>query len=298
MLAWDEAGERSELQAEIYDLLVAHLEQLLAVGQIDPDALATGDQQALSEHRRRQEEWMLAPLADGRVPMWAVLDESDAEFEAEWARADADGLAELEESLSGLPERRLPAAELQAACAHLRAVIRRREWPHDLLVACGGLRPRQLPRQDAELWLRVAAGILAPKDDLPGPASQRGAGGSAGFDTDLEDDEFDLGGFSADEQAMIALCALDHYDWLAVTTALARGGPGTPADPASLGRYVAEYDPDDPDDQADAAVGMLRHAVALWRVLGAVDAADRLTALGWWGIPEAVQRAWQPRPER
>ncbi len=94
---------------------------------------------------------------------------------------------------------------------------------------------------------------------------------------------------------MVALCALDHNDWLAAVSALARGGPGIPAGEDDLARYVTEYDPDDIDDQADAAAGMFLHAVGLWRVLGAVDDTDRLTPLGWWGLPEALQRAWAPQ---
>jgi hypothetical protein len=30
----------------------------------------------------------------------------------------------------------------------------------------------------------------------------------------------------------------------------------------------------------------------MWSVLGAIDEDDRLTALGWWGLPEAMRRAW------
>jgi hypothetical protein len=32
----------------------------------------------------------------------------------------------------------------------------------------------------------------------------------------------------------------------------------------------------------------------LWHVLGAIDDDDRLTALGWWGLPEAMRRVWAP----
>src|SRR5215470_7070671 len=92
MLVWDEVAERSPLQAEIYDLLVAHLEGLLAAGQVNPDALAAGEPAAVREHHRLQEAWMMAPLPDGRVPMWTLLDESDEEFLAEWAEAEADAL--------------------------------------------------------------------------------------------------------------------------------------------------------------------------------------------------------------
>jgi hypothetical protein len=281
MLVWDDMAERSELQTEIYDLLVAHLEEVLAAGQTDPDALAAGDVAALREHRRRQEEWMMAPLPDGRVPMWTVLDESDEEFMAEWAEAEAEALAEQRDNLSELPGRPVPEADLHAASARLRTVLRdgQPDWPRDLLAACAGLAEAELPPGDAELWLQVAAGIVAPADELAGDqASDAGLGAD-----DLSDDE----------EAMVALCALDHYDWLAVTTALAHGGPGTPASADDLAQFVSEYDPDEIDDQADAAAGMFLHVVRLWRVIGAVDDDDMLTRLGWWGIPEAVQRAWE-----
>jgi hypothetical protein len=282
MLVWDEVAERSPLQTEIYDLLVAHLEYLLAAGQVDPDALASGDTVARQEHLRLQETWVMAPLPDGRVPIWTVLDEVDEEFLTEWAEAQADALAELRENLSDLPSRSVPQAELQTVCAHVRRVLQRSAWPRDLLAACGGVRPGALPADDAELWLRLAAGIVAPEDELPPKQKGRTATG-----------EYDL---TEDEESMVALCALDHYDWLAVATALASGGPGTPASADHLARFVSEYDPDDVDDQADAAAGMFLSAVALWQVLGAVDDEGLLTELGWWGIPEAVQRAWEPQP--
>jgi len=278
---WDDEDERSPLQAEMYGLLVAHLEGLLANGKIDPERLSAGDAAVLREHRRLQEEWMTSELPDGRVPMWAVSDEEDDKFLAEWDAAEAEALDELRGVLAEQPDRPLPEADLRRACGRIRAVISESEWPAKLLVACGGVDAQHLPRGDAELWLTLAAGIVTPKDEL-----------TNGDD----DDEDEPGGeLSEDEEALVALCALDHNDWLAAMTALARGGPGTPASEDDLGRYVSEHDPDDFDDQADAAAGMFLHAVALWRVLGAVDDADRLTPLGWWGLPEALQRALAPR---
>jgi hypothetical protein len=281
MLVWDDKDERSPLQAEIYELLVAHLEELLAVGLIDPDRLATGDPAAMREHHRLQEEWMMAPLPDGRVPMWAVTDEADDEFLAEWDAAEAEALAELRGNLAELPSRPVPEVDLRAACDRIRASMKLPGWPRELLAACGGVNPRRLPRDDAELWLTLAAGIVSPQDDLQA-------------ENDRDDDSGDYDELSEDEEALVALCALDHYDWLAVASALARGGPGTPAGAGDLARFVSDYDPDDIDDQADAAVGMFLHAVGLWHALGAVDDRERLTALGWWGLPEAVQRAWEP----
>lgn len=280
MHVWDDEDERSPLQAEMHGLLVAHLEELLTAGEIDPDRLAAGGAAALREHRRLQEEWMMSPLPDGRIPMWAVTDEADEEFQAEWDEAEAEALAELRAVLAELPGRDLPEAALRAACDGVRSVMKQPGWPRDLLAACAGVDPASLPSDDAELWLTFAAGIVEPRDELPDD------------DQDEPDGVEDL---TDDEEAMVALCALDHNDWLAATSALARGGPGIPASAYDLARYVSEYDPDDIDDQADAAAGMFEHAVGLWRVLGAVDDDDRLTPLGWWGLPEAVARAWAPR---
>jgi hypothetical protein len=143
--------------------------------------------------------------------------------------------------------------------------------------------------------------------------------------------------------AIAAVCALDHFDWLAVMSALVAGGPGTPASAADLARYVRDFDPDEvvgPTDMADAppdgdggphrgpdfpapvaapdwaegeddagldddyedyadddfdelsVEGLFLHVTAMWSVLGAIDSDDRLTPLGWWGLPEAMRRAW------
>jgi hypothetical protein len=294
MFVWEDQPDRTELQNEMYGLLVAHLEDLLERGLIDPDRLAAGGTAALREHRRLQEEWMMAPLPDGRVPMWVLTDEEDEEFLAGWDAAEAEALAELRAVLGGLPERPVPKKELGAASERIRETMRMPGWPRDLLAACGGVDPENLPADDAELWLKLAAGIVSPQDELPRADDA---------DADAEDDDEDLQEFedlqseyelTDDEESMVALCALDHNDWLAAVLALARGGPGTAADADALASYVSEFDPDDVDDQADAAAGMFQHAVGLWQVIGAVDDDDRLTRLGWWGIPEAVQRAWQP----
>jgi hypothetical protein len=280
LFVWDDEDERSPVQADMHKRLVAHLEELLASGTIDPDRLAAGHTTPLQEHRRLQEEWMMSPLPDGRVPMWAVSDEQDDEFLAEWDAAEAEALAELQAVLGELPDRPLPETDLREACDRVRAAMKEPGWPGELLAACGGLDSRSLPRDDAELWLTLAAGIVSPRNDLEG---------------DDEDEPAGPGELTEDEEAMVALCALDHNDWLAAISALARGGPGIPAGEDDLARYVTEYDPDDIDDQADAAAGMFLHAVGLWRVLGAIDDSDRLTPLGWWGLPKALQRAWAPQ---
>jgi hypothetical protein len=224
-----------------------------------------------------------------------MTDEADGQLEAEWAAAQAEwaaaqaeALALLRSVLSELPDRPMPRRALTTACRRIRTVMAEPDWPRDLLAACGGVDPARLPDDNGELWLTLASGIVAPRDELPG--------------ADPADDEFSdidpgLADLSDDQQALVALGTLDLGDWLAVASALARGGPGTAASPEALAKYVSEFDPDDPDDQADAAARMFARAAGLWDVLGAIK-DGRLTPLGWWGIPDAVQRAWAPRPGR
>ena len=59
------------------------------------------------------------------------------------------------------------------------------------------------------------------------------------------------GGDDELESELAAICSIDHFDWLAVITALAEGGPGTAASAADLAAYVRDYDPEDPDNADD-----------------------------------------------
>jgi hypothetical protein len=129
------------------------------------------------------------------------------------------------------------------------------------------------------------------------------------------------------ESELAAICAIDHFDWLAVITALADGGPGTSVSAADLAAYVRDYDPGDPDDGSPGQhaadgdededededdgpgdffladddefddltmEGLFLPVTSLWQVLGAIDDDERLTPLGWWGLPEAMLRVWAP----
>ena len=298
---WDDQSERSQLAAEMHTRLVSHLEDRLAAGEIDPDLLVTADPAACLAYIALQERWMTSPLVDGRVPMDVLLEEKDEEFLAEWDAADAEALAALGELLDQVGDRPIPAGDLSAAAARLREQLARPGWPGQLLIECGGMRPGEVPADDAELWLRLAAGVASPEgtDDWAGP----------------ELDEA-TGELSETDSAVAAICAIEHFDWLAVITALAAGGPGTSASATDLAGYVRDYDPDDGDpggddpDEPDEAdldgldddaefdeLGMeslFLPVTSLWRVLGAIDSGDRLTPLGWWGLPEAMRRVWAP----
>ena len=304
---WDEQSERSQLAAEMHTRLVSHLEERLAAGEIDPDLLAAADPAACRAYITLQERWMTSALPDGRVPMDVLLDEEDEEFLAEWDAADAEALAAIRDLLDRVGDRRLPAEDLRRASTRLREAVARPGWPGRLLIECGGMGQDDLPADDAELWLRLAAGVACPQ----GPGEWAGPGDGASSDGAEA-----AGELEETDSAVAAICTIEHFDWLAVITALAVGGPGTSASAADLAGYVRDYDPDDgepggyepaeededdEDDLGDLEGGdfdeltmesMFLPVTSLWQVLGAIDDDDRLTQLGWWGLPEAMRRVW------
>jgi hypothetical protein len=213
-----------------------------------------------------------------------------------------------------------------------------------MLVSFSGRTAGALPTDDAELWLTLATSVASPQGDPLSEADREFARAMEwAEDEDLEFGE-SLDDPGADTEpnelsaAIAAVCALDHFDWLAVMSALVTGGPGTPASAADLARYVRDFDPDqviglkvagagdaereddedaefggpdfdgpdlkgpdlegpDFDDYEDdfdelSIEGLFLHVTAMWSVLGAIDEDDRLTPLGWWGLPEAMRRAW------
>jgi len=313
---WDEQSQRSQLAAEMHTRLVSHLEEQLAAGAIDPDLLAAADQAACRASIELQERWMTSPLPDGRVPMDVLLDEKDEEFLAEWDAEDAEALGALQLLLDRTGQRPLPRPDLQRAAARLREVIAKPGWPGQLLVECSGLRPADLPADDTALWLGLAAGVACPQGsqewDEPAEDDKPGDDGELGDDEPGEDDD-EPGEL---DSAIAAICAIDHFDWLAVITALAEGGPGTSAAASDLAAYVRDYDPDDEEDvESDdedglqlaeqdldddgefdemGMEGLFLPVTELWQTLGAIDDRERLTPLGWWGLPEAMRIVWAP----
>jgi hypothetical protein len=322
---WEEPAQRSPLQEEMHARLAGYLEERLAAGEIDPDKLAAADTEAKLHYVALQEEWMTTPLPDGRVPMTVLLDEQDEAFLADWAAADAEALNALRSLVAAVGERPLPAAQLHEAATRLREAIAQPGWPGQMLVSFSGRNADTLPHDDAEMWLTLATSVASPQGD---PLSEEDKEFARAMEW-AEDDDLAFGdpdtepGGEDDEldemsAAMAAVCALDHFDWLAVMSALVSGGPGTPASAADLARYVREFDPgqiadlseetggeaeDDDgdwtgdefgDDEFDelSIEGLFLHVTAMWSVLGAIDEDDRLTPLGWWGVPGAMQRAW------
>ncbi|MGH3599246.1 MAG: hypothetical protein ACRDQH_03030, partial [Pseudonocardiaceae bacterium] len=56
-----------------------------------------------------------------------------------------------------------------------------------------------------------------------------------------------------------------------------------------LARFIVDADD---DDDVRVLAGWFIPVVEQWQVLGALDKNERLTPLGWWGIPEALLQAW------
>ena len=276
---WEEPSARSPLQEEMHARLVGFLEERLAAGEIDPDRLAAGDKAARQEYLALQERWMTTPLPDGRVPMTVLLDEQDEAFLADWAAADAEARAALQSVLDRVGPRPLPAAELKVrgaaaarghrqagmAGADARLVQRAHRAPHCRPTTrnCGSPWPRRWPRRRAARCRRRTGSSPAP---WSGPRT-RTSSSAQELDEPGADGEPDE--LSA---AIAAVCALDHFDWLAVMSALVAGGPGTPASAADLARYVRDFDPDEvigPTGLADAPQDAGRRAVRRPRCRGA-----------------------------
>lgn len=167
---WPDESDRGPVATEMHARLVAHLEDLVTAGEVDPDRLLASDAVALAAHEKTQVDWLHTELEDGRQPIWAVSDEGDEGLLAAWADADADARQILTDLLDGSDPGAIPDDEVLAA------------------------------------WM-----------------------------------------------------SLQHADWIGAVVPLVIGGPG---------------------------------AVADTEALGALDEDQRLTELGWWGLPEALHRAW------
>jgi hypothetical protein len=58
---------------------------------------------------------------------------------------------------------------------------------------------------------------------------------------------------------------------------------------------AGDFDEDEDEDEEFDELSieeLFLNVTAMWSVLGAIDEDDRLTPLGWWGLPEAMSRAW------
>jgi hypothetical protein len=152
-----------------------------------------------------------------------------------------------------------------AVCRRLRAGLGRHDPAVETIRRAAALDP-PLPADDAELWLAAAGALIAMRNP-------------SGLDPELE----------------AAVMALELADWVGAVVGLVRGGAGANAEPAALVAAINEC-PEvdgtvDPDD-ADLVELAFEAVLPTWEAVGAVDGDRRLTALGAWGLPRALVRAW------
>jgi len=187
--------------------------------------------------------------------------DEEAELAA-WDAARGDAWQVVEEAVAEI-DRRVPDDELRRAVAALRDGGG--DPAHRLLFDAADL--DALPDDDAALWTALAAAVVEPQGepDLP-----------------------------ADVEA--AWAALEPADWAGAVIELVRAGIGQSAEPDDLivliERCPEIEGPELSDDDVEVLATAFGTVVDLWAALGAVDADHRLTALGRWGLPEALRLAW------
>jgi hypothetical protein len=159
----------------------------------------------------------------------------------------------LNDLFAEVGERPLPSGLLRTAAAQIRAGIADGKENWLGLAAAAGLDPVALPDDDAELWLAMATGVARH----PVPPSDQ----------------------------------LSVIEWLSAIAAITIGGSGTQVDAPAMAHYVSEGE-ELPAEAAAVLEEACQPIVERWWALGALDQTERLTALGWWGLPEAQRRAW------
>jgi hypothetical protein len=184
---------------------------------------------------------------------------------ADWDTAATGSWAVVAEAIRDV-EREPDADALATATSALRA-SGDADWPVEVLWAAADVDRAAPPADDEELWVLLAAGVVAPRAPVP-----------------------------LDAERASAWAALEPADWAGSVIELVRAGPDTTITPESLLERIAacpEVEEDELSNEGEATVlAGLGVVIELWRALGAVGADDRLTQLGHWGLAEALAEAW------
>lgn len=216
--------------------------------------------------------WGLLPDQYGRMTEQdAGTSQAERDWEderaglAQWSETESGSWDIVEEAIEGIARPR-PDDELAAAAQQARSHADGKQWPWSVLWAAAGLEPADLP-DDEELWTELAAAVVTPREGVP---------------------------LDADDEA--AWTALEPADWAGAVIELVRGGVGQPVTPdVLLDLVVACPEVDNGElstEDEEVLLAGFETVVTLWHALGVVDDDDRLTALGLWGLPEALQLAW------
>lgn len=161
----------------------------------------------------------------------------------------------------------VPTDDLASAAKRLRTEAQVGLPPFDALFEAAGLRGAELPPDDDDLWICLAAGTIQPQAP----------------------DALD-----ADAEAVWT--TLEPADWAGMLIGLLRGGVGQSAEPEALAHLISSStdvhtEPVLGEDR-EAVLEALGALVGWWQALGAVDGDRRFSALGRWGLPHALRVAW------
>jgi len=161
----------------------------------------------------------------------------------------------------------------------------------------------ELDEVEMDAWLeeweavdRAAAEYLA--DHLPGVTDDVSADDATWLDALAETIFPDEDPGDADVDAVSAVMALQHADWLGLAMGVAHRGTGSSLDAEVLRQDVngledVEGEIDDPEGYREVATVALLHLIPQWQDLGVLDQDGRLTSRGAWGLPRAMYRAWR-----
>lgn len=149
-----------------------------------------------------------------------------------------------------------PGAVSPEALAYFQAVC---HWESDEFEQLD----RTAPIEVEDAWLDAAASIVAP--------------------------------YEAEDIENHPATALGHVEWLTIAVAVHRAGAGTVVNVEWLTDQLEIEDSAAPEFRADVEAACAT-VCRLWRALGVIDAEDRLTELGGWGVPIALLDAWETPP--
>ena len=185
------------------------------------------------------------------------LEEWDAAETSSWEIVEA-AIADVERQPDG------------AALAEVTAILRTQDDSEivEALWAAADVDPESPPDDDEELWVTLAAGVVAP-----------------------------LEGAELDPERLAAWGALEPADWAGAVIELVREGPGarvTPEDVLAAISACPEVEENELTPEGEATMlAALAVIIDFWRTLGIVGPDDRLTPLGHWGLPESLADAWE-----
>jgi len=190
-------------------------------------------------------------------------DEDDEQFLIELEQERSAAAALVHETFPELADDPPPQPDLDRAAAALRRGIATGGWPYDRLSRVTGWHdvPPEPEMDPVRQWIFAAACSLEPT------------------------------GTRGDAEVESAVATFVPEDWVTIVAALVARGLGADASPEAMLRILQADGLVDPGDES--LVLLATEVVCVdWQALAAVDDDRRLTALGSWGLPQALHDLW------